>query len=242
MYKPTFALLLVAALAACAAPGADEGLETEVALCRAVWEGNNWQVNEDACSEIVARTRSDSLRGEALNYRGLIYSRTGQLAKAESDFTQAMELLPTSSAPLNNRANVYRKQGKYDLMMKDLEAAKVARPNSPVTYNNHAYLLVEEGDYAAALPLIEKTFDLGGDDVEFYDTYGHVLMGLGRAEEAKEAFAEAIARGKSKRLRLYQQALARKGYEPGRSDGVMDDATEQALAACIRDNCRLMLD
>lgn len=242
MYRPMLALLLAAGLAACAAPGADEGLDTEVALCRAVWEGNNWQVNEDACSEIIARTRSDGLRGEALNYRGLIYSRTGQLAKAEADFTRAMELLPKSSAPLNNRANVYRQQGKYDLMMKDLEAAKVAKPGSPVSYNNHAYLLAEEGDYAAALPLIEKSMDLGGDDVEVYDTYGHVLMGLGRAEEAEAAFAKAMALGKSKRVRSYQQALVDKGYSPGRSDGVLDEATKAALAACIRDKCGLMLD
>src|SRR3546814_8011956 len=77
-------------------------------------------------------------------------------------------------------------------MMSDLEAAKVAKPGSPTSYNNHAYLLVEEGDYAAALPLIEKSFALGGDDVEFYDTYGHVLMGLGRVAVAEEAFAKAI--------------------------------------------------
>src|SRR3546814_8342018 len=95
-------------------------------------------------------------------------------------------------------------------MMSDLEAAKVAKPGSPTSYNNHAYLLVEEGDYAAALPLIEKSFALGGDDVEFYDTYGHVLMGLGRVAEAEEAFAEAIALGKSKRVRLYQLTLEKK--------------------------------
>jgi tetratricopeptide (TPR) repeat protein len=242
MRKSIIGLLLSAGLAACAAPGADEGLETEVNLCRAVWEGSNWQVNEEACTEIVARTQSDSLRGEALNYRGLIYSRSDQLEKAEADFTEAARLLPGASAPLNNRANVYRKQGRYDLMMKDLEAAKVAKPNSPVSYNNHAYLLADEGDYAAALPLIEKSMALGGNDVEVFDTYGHVLMGLGRAEEAEAAFAEAMALGKSKRVRSYQQALVKKGYAPGRGDGVLDDGTKAALAACIRDNCRLMLD
>lgn len=226
----------------CAAPGADEGLETEVALCRAVWEDSNWQVNQDACTDVIERTQSDSLKGEALNYRGLIYSRTGRLEEAEADFTEVLKLLPKSSAAYNNRANVYRKQGRYDLMMADLEAAKVAKPGSPVSYNNHAYLLVEEGDYAAALPLIEKSFALGGDDVEFYDTYGHVLMGLGRAEEAEAAFAEVISLGKSKRVQLYQQALEKKGYLSSHSDGVLDEATQTALSACIRDNCRLMLD
>ena len=223
-------------------PAADEGLEVEVALCRAVWEGGNWQVNQDACTDVIARTQSDRLRGEALNYRGLIYSRTGRLEAAEADFTEAARLLPNSAAPYNNRANVYRQQGKYDLMMADMEAAKVAKPGSWVSYNNHAYSLTEQGDYAAALPLVEKALELGGDDVEIYDTLGHVLMGLGRAEEAEAAFAKAIALGKSKRVRLYQVALAKKGYDPSRSDGVLDDATQAALSACIRDNCRLMLE
>ena len=70
MHKSILALLLAAGLAACATPGADEGLEVEVALCRAVWEGGNWKVNQDACTEVIARTQSDRLRGEALNYRG----------------------------------------------------------------------------------------------------------------------------------------------------------------------------
>lgn len=242
MHKLALALALTAGLTACVTTAADEGLETELALCRAVWDGNNSQMNQDACSAVIARTKSDRLRGDALNYRGLIYSRTGRLADAEADFTESIRLLPSSSAARNNRANVYRKQGRYDLMMSDLEAAKVAKPGSPTSYNNHAYLLVEEGDYAAALPLIEKSFALGGDDVEFYDTYGHVLMGLGRVAEAEEAFGEAIALGKSKRVRLYQLALEKKGYEPGRTDGIPDKATQAALAACIRDNCRLMLD
>jgi tetratricopeptide (TPR) repeat protein len=242
MRKSIVGLLLLAALAACAAPGADEGLETEVNLCRAVWEGNSWQVNEDACTDIIARTQSDSLRGEALNYRGLIYSRSGQLEKAEADFTEAIRILPRPSGAYNNRANVYRKQGRYDLMMKDMEAARVAKPDNPVTYNNQAFFLSEQGDYAAAQPLIEKALALGADDTETHDTHAHVLMGLGRAEEAESAFAKAIERGGSKKLQQYQQALAKKGYAPGRSDGVLDDATKAALAACIRDNCRLMLD
>jgi tetratricopeptide (TPR) repeat protein len=219
----------------------DEGLETEVALCRAVWDGDNWQVNQDACSEVIARTKSDRLKGEALNYRGLIYSRTNRLDQALADFNEAIRILPSPSGAYNNRANVYRKQGKYDLMLADLEAAKVATPGNPVTYNNHSWTLSTEGDYAAALPLAEKALALGADDTETHDTHAHALMGLGRVEEAETAFAKAMVAGKSKKVRQYQQALTAKGYAPGRSDGVLDDATQAALRACIRDNCRLLL-
>jgi len=208
--------LLAGAVAACAAPGADEGLQTEVALCRDVWEGGVTQVHQDACTEVIERTKSDRLRGEALNYRGLIFSRSDRLAEAEADFTAAIEVLKNSSAAYTNRANVYRKQGKYDAMLADLEAAKIARPDNPTSYNNHAYSLVEAGDYAAALPLIEKSFALGGEDKEFYDTYAHVLMGLGRPQEAADAFEGAMRLGKAKRVRAYQQALEKKGYKPGK--------------------------
>ena len=242
MRKSIIGLLLSAGLGACAAPGADEGLETEVNLCRAVWEGSNQQINEDACTEVINTTQSDGLKGEALNYRGLIYSRTGQLAKAEADFTEAIKVLRKPSGVYNNRADVYRKQGKYDLMLADMEAARVAKPDNPVTYNNQAFFQCGQGDYAAALPLIEKALALGADDTETHDTHAHVLMGLGRAEEAESAFGKAIQRGGQKKLRQYQEALARKGYSPGRSDGIMNDATQAALSACIRDNCRLMLD
>lgn len=235
-------MAFIAAAASACQTTAGEGLTAEINLCRAVWDGENGPMIEDACTEVIEKTQYDRTRANALNYRGLFYSRAGRLEEALADFNETVRLIPDHSGGYVNRANVYRKQGKYDLMMADLEAAKEARPDNPTSYNNHAYLLVEEGDYAAALPLIEKTFDLGGDDVEFYDTYGHALMGLGRAEEAEAAFAEAIRQGKSKRVRAYQLALEKKGYDPGRTDGVLDDITQTALSACIRNNCRLMLD
>jgi tetratricopeptide (TPR) repeat protein len=236
------AVLLVAMASGCQTTAVERGLTTEINLCRAAWDGENWPMIEDACTEVIEKAQHDRTRANALNYRGLIYSRTGRLEEALADFDETVRLIPGHSGGYNNRANVYRKLGKYDLMMADLEAAKEAVPSNPTSYNNHAYLLVEEGDYAAALPLIEKSFALGGDHFEFYDTYAHTLMGLGRVEEAEEAFAEAIARGKSKRVRLYQLALEKKGYEPGRTDGVADETTLAALSACIRENCRLLLD
>ena len=64
----------------------------------------------------------------------------------------------------------------------------------------------------------------------------------GNTADAEAAFALAMELGGTPRVRRYQQALTAKGYAPGRSDGVVDGATEAALAACIRDNCRLLLD
>ncbi len=259
--KRRFALLLSAVLAACAAVSPEEaqrdaGLsETaagmpERALCRmsdadAAWDANfkaSWQTKVEACNEVLARGGPDDLMTEVHTNRGFLYWRLGQVPEAMADLNEAVRLSPKHSGVYVNRGSLFATLGNHSLAEQDYRTAVDLNPENPGALNNYARMQLEQGDYSAALALMEKALALKSDMDVLYDSQAHALMGLGQIAAAEAAFGRAAALGGASRVRRYQQMLAAKGYDPGRFDGVMDATTQAALSACIRDNCRLMLD
>ena len=66
----------------------------------------------------------DSTYLPALLNRGLIYTHSGKLQKALSDFNRAIELNPSEPASYLNRAVAFRKAQKIELACSDLLKAK----------------------------------------------------------------------------------------------------------------------
>lgn len=56
-----------------------------------------------------------------------------------------------------------------------------------------ASILAEEKDYQAALKILEASHDAGYDGL-FFDLKGDVLVGLGKKEEAKAAYQDALGK------------------------------------------------
>lgn len=71
---------------------------------------------------------------------------------------------------------------------------------TPAEYNNWAFTLSEWGEHEKALPYIEKAMEMVGEDKlrpYMIDTYAEVLFGLGRLDEAKQAFDKCLAVAKN---------------------------------------------
>jgi Tfp pilus assembly protein PilF len=240
MRSLSFLLTLAVVLLGCSAAAPD--LRTDQHLCQAVEEGARADINLDACSTIIANSSSRQERINAYNFRGVIYSTTGRESLAMADFNEALRIAPEFSGAYNNRANLLSRQGQSDAAERDFQSAISSGPNNATAYNNYAWHLLEQGDYGAALALAEQAVALEPQKASNHDTMAHALMGVGRHAQAEEAFATAMALNGAEVIARYQKALDAKGYAPGRSDGVLDPATRAALAACVRDNCRLLLD
>ena len=236
-----FVLLVAAGLSACATDSATD-LGDAVALCARVWDGDIKASTERACSRVISQSADDRERAEAYNARGVIHRRKGRFDEAVADFGEAIRFNPKSSTAHSNRGIAYAQMGKADLAVEGFSKAIDLNPKNASAYNNYSWFLSTQGDYADALAKIDKALEIRFDDQEYHDTRAHALMGLGRQEEAEKAFSVAAAGGGAALVRSYQKSLIAKGYDPGRSDGEFDARTKEALAACIRDNCRLMLD
>lgn len=239
-------LFLVAGLAACQSPsgeteaGFDQPSQTE--LCEVHGPNDVSQAKIDACSAILARGGNSDEIAHAYANRGMLYWATGRIERASADLDAAIAAAPGRDDLYLNRGAFYTQLGDYRYAELDYRKALDLNPANPGPMNNLARIQIIRGDYAAGLEWIDKAVALKADVDVFHDTRAHALMGLGRLDAAEEAFDRAIAVGGPSRAVRYQRQLATKGYDPGRFDGVMDEASKAALRACIRDNCRLMLE
>ena len=241
MRKFGIALVVSTALSACAAQAPND-LADAIALCERVWDDDITAPTQRACSQVIAQSAVDLERAEAYNARGVIHRRKGRLDEAVADFNEAIQLNPTSSSTHSNRGIAYAQMGKGDLAMASFSKAIELNPKNATAYNNYSWFLSKRGDYEDALAMADKALENNFRHQEYHDTKAHALMGLGRQEDAEEAFDIAASFGGADLVKAYQKTLIAKGYDPGRSDGEFDERTKEALAACIRDNCRLMLD
>ncbi len=242
-------LLLAAALTACqttsgASGGSDESNRVVNAwrICKSDFKGAQAEPVYDACTRVIEEAKGPFWTASGYNNRSLILRYWGRHAEEMDDLNNAIRVYPDHSAAHNNRGQAYATRGEADLAIADFEEALRLNPESALAHNNYAWLLAGKGNYAAASEYSEKAIALAPDHLDAIDTQAHVQMGLGQKASAEETFLKAMKLGGIEMVSQYQEALIAKGYDPGRSDGIPDDATQAALSQCIRDNCRLMLD
>ncbi len=246
MKRIAVTLLTVAGLSACQTPpgetASSSAQPSQVALCQVHGRNDVSQAKIDACSAILARGGSSDEIAHAYANRGMLYWATGRIEKASADLDAAVAAAPGRADLYLNRGALRAQLGDYGHAEQDYRKALVLDPSNPGAMNNLARVQIVRGDYAAGLEWIDRAVVMKSDLDVFHDTRAHALMGLGRFDAAEQAFDRAMAVGGPARVQRYQRQLAVKGYDPGHFDGVMDDASRAALRACIRDNCRLMLD
>jgi len=80
------------------------------------------------------------------NARGVAYLRQHRLARAVSDFEQAIHLDPKLAKYYANRGLVHRDQEKYDLAIADFSKAIELSPSTPDLYDERAETIVFKND------------------------------------------------------------------------------------------------
>lgn len=241
MQKLFLGLVLAVGLSACATEGSTD-LSSAMERCDGVWEGESGSAVLRACSQVIEQSTVDADLASAYNSRGVLHRRSGRFEAAIADFNESIRYNPKSSSAHSNRGIAYAQMGMNEEAVESFSNALLLNPKNEKAYNNYSWYLSTRGQYEEALAKAEKALEIRFDDEEIHDTLAHALMGLGRQQEAQEAFETAASFGGPDMVRAYQISLVAKGYYKGSVSGDFDDITREALAACIRENCRLMLD
>jgi serine/threonine protein kinase/DNA-binding winged helix-turn-helix (wHTH) protein/tetratricopeptide (TPR) repeat protein len=139
----------------------------------------------------------DSGFATAYWHLGVAYSLLGQLGRARECYTQAYALREHSS----EREKLQIIARYYAWVTGDLEkAARIDQewienyPRDPGGYMDLAGIRNEEGNYLATLQLGYQSLPLDPDSVSAYEDLGGTLIELGRFQEARRIFAEALSR------------------------------------------------
>lgn len=195
-----------------------------------------------ACSKLSLPSQPVGDRIWALHERGLAHQQRGDYGASIADFDAALALGPAEPAALLiDRGVSHRRAGDMAAAIADYDEALLLRPNDALIFNNRAWArYTGHGDLRIALKDVERSLHLKPDDVDALDTRAHIFVALGDRAAAYADFQEATQLGGAQRVRLYEQALAAQGYDPGVADGLADGALADAIWACVAAGCRLV--
>ncbi len=138
----------------------------------------NWELNETQSIEIA-----------------LIFEKNGNLSQAERWLGSALIKNPKSLTAKFNLANIYTQSNRSEQAKIIYRELLKQNPSWSEISNNLAWIYYEEGHYEDALKVIETAFRNGAQkNYDILDTAGMIYCKLGRAEEAQDAFSEAMSK------------------------------------------------
>jgi len=167
---------------------------------RKLWMDLSREMSADQAYAALSAVESEATEPREYLELAVAWNRLGQRRGEQSYFARADALAVRAGEleeSLHEQMLITRgliAEAQDDLVKAERYYRQVIdqNPDNVMTLNNLAYLLVRNGRrYEQALPLVERAVELAPDHPALLDTYGQVLMGLGRLEDAEDAFAEA---------------------------------------------------
>jgi predicted CXXCH cytochrome family protein len=140
----------------------------------------------------VMRLEEDRPEGRA-NLATFLMGR-GQIAAAEAELQAGLRLDPKASELAVNLADLYRASGRDAQAIDILQKSIALAPDSGAAHYALGLALVRQKDYPQALDQLAQAARLTPDDARFAYVYGVALKSLGKGEESKAVFREALAR------------------------------------------------
>lgn len=125
--------------------------------------------------------------------RGIAYERAGDWARAEGDFTRALELSPEQPYVMNYLAYTWVEMGKnLPEARRMLERAVELRPNDGNIVDSLGWALFKLGDLAGAVRWMERAVELEPRNAVINDHLGDVYWSAGRRAEAQFQWQRAL--------------------------------------------------
>jgi serine/threonine protein kinase/tetratricopeptide (TPR) repeat protein len=130
----------------------------------------------------------------SLVQRGICHREMGKKDLAIMDFAQCVGLWPDFAWGYFNLGSTLEHAGERGRAIACYAEALRRDPRFTLAYLNRGLALLDQKHYQEALDDLTKAAGLGRDDVLLHGGLGAALEGLGRDQEADEAFAAALAR------------------------------------------------
>ena len=172
----------------CAAYGASKSRDNYNEALIALKRGNT-----TLAVELLSQAINNSPTNHLLyNDRGVAFKRIGDLSKAISDYTKALDIKPDYLNALNNRGVAYVEAGDYDKAIRDFnEGLKHGALQGKVNANLGIALALK-GNHPKAVEEFEKAVGMHSMDAKSFLTMGESLENMGEKERALKAYKQAL--------------------------------------------------
>ncbi len=147
----------------------------------------------DAALDLLNAAISDQPDDADLRYaRALTLERTGDIPSAEEDLRVVLDADENDARALNALGYLLVLQGtRLDEARDLIDRALVIEPNDPAIIDSKGWLLFKQGDVEGSLVWLERAY-AAYPDAEVAAHLGEVLWTLGRQDEARQIWQEAV--------------------------------------------------
>ena len=178
-------------------------------------------------------------------YKALAYQISGNLNKAISHYTKAIELRPDFASACGNRGNAYSEQGKYDEAIRDYNKVIELKPDDAKAYNNRGSAYSYQGKRDKTMQDYNKAIELEPDYAKAYYNRGSAYSEQGKYDEAIKDYNKAIELEPDDALAYYNRGLAWLAFtewEKAKSDLTTAKNMGIDIIAAFRDQYRSIAD
>ena len=145
-----------------------------------------------ACTDIIENPRESlANRVRALKFRGLANYRSGDVARAVADFSEATRLAPQDAEAWNNLGMMRQTRGDLDGAIANYDKAIALDPNAWSVHVNRGNALRLKRDPAGAIAAYDRALALKADLGSALVGRGSALRLLGYADRALADYEEA---------------------------------------------------
>lgn len=127
--------------------------------------------------------------------RGFIYRQTGELEKAEQDFSEALIFAPENKTYIAMRADVRAELKQYDLALDDINHLLHREPQSAALHFEKGSICMRSGDTICAKNAFIKATEYDSQNPANWSALGVVQLQLEEQDEALISLSKSIEYG-----------------------------------------------
>ncbi len=175
------------------------------------------EINE-AIKEYKAAFALDPQNLDVMLELGSAYRRAKLFAEARSLYEKLIAADPNNASAYGNLGNVYLDEGNIEAAVANYEKVAARSGNKEAAaknFLNAGFQYAARGSYEKALALYRRALEITPDNSLAYTDIGWSMLGMGKTEEAIEAFEKALKLNPSQEVKEYarkglKEALAKK--------------------------------
>ncbi len=145
----------------------------------------------------------------SLNFRAEAWFRKGEVAKAMTDTTAAIEMRPDFADAYNLRGYIHLDGKQYDLAIADFDRALTYNFRHEAAMNHRGLARAAKGEYEKAITDYTQALGIDENYIEAWFNKGEACEKAGRTPEAIESYKAGLKRSTGKPSKRAEAAAER---------------------------------
>jgi tetratricopeptide (TPR) repeat protein len=174
-----------------------------------LWSKNDWDgIIADANKQLLLEDFGPEQAARIYAIRGHAWAKKGNLEKALTDFSKAIELDPGEVAHYRDRARIFAGKGDIGAALSDIEKAFELKPDHYDTYATRGRIYLQNKEFENAIQDFSREVEVAPHFTDALKMRAEAYRALGNielAEQDEKIYDEALRKAKAEAEKAKEQ-------------------------------------